>query len=121
MGDPGDSQADSRRFTLIAMTPPREPPVNAERVHDMRDFAAYLEIMADDFDADRAECERQIREGKRFIEGRWSSVNIGDFLRAWARWLQDGGIREGAPFGEDIDPLTWQSLALQIHAAHLYE
>ncbi|MER7505580.1 hypothetical protein AB0L05_33355 [Nonomuraea pusilla] len=87
----------------------------------MRDFAAYLRLMAEDFDVDRAECERRVREGERFVEGRWSSVDVGDFLRAWADWLQDGCMREGAPFARDVDPLTWQSLALQIHAAHLYE
>jgi hypothetical protein len=87
----------------------------------MRDFAAYLKSLADDFDADHAECERQIREGKRFVESRWSSVDAGGFPRAWARWLQDGCIREGAPYAEDVDPLAWQSLPLQIHAAHLYE
>ena len=87
----------------------------------MRDFAAYLEVMADDFDADRAERERQLSEGKRFVEGRWSSMYVGEFLRTWAAWLQDGCIREGAPFKDDVDPLTWQSLALQIHAAHLNE
>lgn len=103
------------------MTPSQELPTNVVPVHDMRDFAAYLEIMANDFDADRAEFERQLREGKQFVEGRWSSMYVGDFLRAWAAWLQDGCIRDGAPFKEDVDPLTWQSLALQIHAAHLYE
>ncbi|WP_180903343.1 hypothetical protein [Nonomuraea indica] len=46
---------------------------------------------------------------------------VGDFLRTWAAWLQDGCLREGAPFKDDVDPLTWQSLALQIHVAHLYE
>lgn len=108
-------------FTLALMTPPRELPLNVECVRDMRGFAGYLEIMADDFDADRAECERQVRKGKQFVDGRWSTLYVGDFLRTWAAWLQDGCIREGAPFEGDVDPPTWQSLALQIHAAHLYE
>ncbi|WP_328855503.1 hypothetical protein OHB01_14285 [Microbispora hainanensis] len=103
------------------MTPPREVPPNVEHVRDMRDFAAYLKFMADDFDADRAECERQVSEGERLGEARWSSTYVGEFLRSWAAWLQDGCIREGAPFKDDVDPPTWQSLALQIHAAHLYE
>ncbi|GAB2937220.1 hypothetical protein [Nonomuraea fastidiosa] len=52
------------------MTAPPELPPDVARVHDVHDFAAYLETMADDFDADRADVERQIREGKRFAEGR---------------------------------------------------
>ncbi|SEN41413.1 hypothetical protein [Nonomuraea pusilla] len=103
------------------MASPRELPADVARVQGMRDFAAYLEIMADDFDTDRADCERQRREGKQFVDGRWSSMYVGDFLRTWAAWLQDGCLREGAPFKGDVDPLTWQSLALQIHVAHLYE
>lgn len=103
------------------MTSPRELPATVSGVQGLREFAAFLEIMADDFDADRADCDRQRREGKRFVEGRWSSMYVGDFLRAWAAWLQDGCIREGAPFKEEVDPVTWQSLALQVHAAHLYE
>jgi hypothetical protein len=63
------------------MTQSRELPANVASVHDMRDFAAYLEIMVNDFDADRAESERQLREGKQFVEGRWSSMYVGDFLR----------------------------------------
>lgn len=103
------------------MTAPPELPPDVARVHDVHDFAAYLETMADDFDADRADVERQIREGKRFAEGRWSSVYAGDFLRRWAAWLKGGSVGEGAPFKDAVDPPTWQSLALQVHAAHLYE
>jgi hypothetical protein len=103
------------------MTPSGELPADVAGVQDLRDFAAYLKVMADDFDADQAECERQRQEGRRFVEGRWSSMYVGDFLEAWAAWLQDGCIREGAPFKGDVDPLTWQSLALQIHVAHMYE
>ena len=43
-------------------------------------FAGYVEIMANDFDAHRAECEQQVREGKQFVDGRWSTLYVGDFL-----------------------------------------
>jgi hypothetical protein len=58
---------------------------------------------------------------EQFVESRWSSLYVGDFLRSWAAWLQDGCISEGAPFTDDVEPPTWQSLALQIHGAHTYE
>ncbi|GAA0947533.1 hypothetical protein [Nonomuraea longicatena] len=94
---------------------------SVSRVNDMKDFAAYLVAMADDFDADRAEFERKVQEGMPFAEGRWSSLYAGDFLRSWAAWLEDACIREGAPRKKDVEPLTWRTLARQIHAGSMYE
>ncbi|WP_214325206.1 hypothetical protein [Nonomuraea sediminis] len=102
------------------MNLPDLPPEIA-RVQDITGFAAFLEFMARDFAEDQAECERERDAGNKYYEGRWSSTYIGDFLEAWAAWLRDGCIRDGAPFRGDVEPLTWQGLALQIRAGSMYE
>jgi len=49
------------------------------------------------------------------------SLDAGDFLRMWADWLRAGRVGGKAPSKDAVDPLTWRSLALQVHAARFYE
>ncbi|GAA2305145.1 hypothetical protein GCM10010149_63630 [Nonomuraea roseoviolacea subsp. roseoviolacea] len=105
---------------LPRMILPDLPPEVAQ-VQDIADFAAFLELMAHDFAADQAECERAWNAGNKYHEGRWAHRYVGDFLEAWAAWLRNGCIREGAPFGDVVEPLTWQSIALQIRVGSVYE
>jgi hypothetical protein len=96
-------------------------PPKVAQVNSAADFAAFLHLMAEDFDVDQAECASRIQRGEKFVEGRWSTAEVGDFLRTWSAWLQDGCIRPGAPFGDLVEPPSWRGLALQIHAASNYE
>jgi hypothetical protein len=98
-----------------------ELPADVARVESAADFAAFLEFRAQDFDSDKAECADRARRGDRFVEGRWSTAEVGDFLRAWAAWLESACVRPGAPFGDLVEPPSWQGVALQIHAASIYE
>src|SRR4051794_32510439 len=98
------------------MSEVRALPPDVERVRTMGDFIAYLERMAADFEADREETELQWRQGNDWFQGRWPVRHIDDFLRQWAAWLRDDRVREE----HDLEPPTWQSLALQIHSAPTY-
>jgi hypothetical protein len=96
-------------------------PPDVARVENAADLAAFLEVMAQDFDRDRDESRERLERGEQFAGSRWSSLEVGDFLRAWSAWLKDGCLRPGAPFADLIEPLTWRSVAAQIHAARVYE
>jgi|SRR4051812_12425931 hypothetical protein len=97
------------------MNEPRQLPAAVKRVRTLTDFIAYLEDMAADFEADREETELHWRQGDEWYTGRWTIRNVDDFLRQWAACL-----RADWAHGVGTEPLTWQSLALQIHSARVY-
>lgn len=119
--DGSETKRHGRSMVVLVSSRHMNLPPNVARVRSARDFASYLELMAGDFDADREECAARTRRGEQFVEGRWSSSKVGDFLRAWSAWLRDGCLRPGAPFADLVEPPSWQSLAVQIHAASIYE
>jgi hypothetical protein len=83
------------------------------QIETREDFVAYLQLLAVDFEADERELVERRGAGHFVLEGRWAHGSVAAVLDAWAAWLQDTQ--------EDLEPLTWRSLALQLSAARVYE
>jgi hypothetical protein len=103
------------------MDEPPALPRNVSLVHNMADFAAFLDVLGYSFDADLERLKAQTREGQPWDEGDLTSMYVGDFLHTWARWLHDACLQPGARMADEMKTLTWQTLAFQVHAASGYE
>jgi hypothetical protein len=71
--------------TVVAVPTPRDAD-DWKAVETVQDFAAYLEILAVDFDVDRRKIAHDEAEGWTHVEGRWAHRDSGAFLEAWAAW-----------------------------------
>lgn len=47
--------------------------------------------------------------------------DLARFLEAWGRWLHDEYLRTHPWLDREIEPVTWQSIAIQLEAARGYE
>jgi hypothetical protein len=102
------------------MDEPLTIPRNVSLVHDMADFAAFLQIMASSFQAEEDRVRAMIKAGGQYIEGDLTSIYVSEFscsgLHGFMTCLQPG-----ARLAELMKTLNWQTLAFQIDVASYYE
>jgi hypothetical protein len=92
-----------------------------EEVETSTDFVAYLQLLAEDFEADAHATAELRRNGQPYADGEWAHSTTGAFLESWAAWL--GRRLEPDLRWEltEVEPPTWQTMAINLAAARVYE
>jgi hypothetical protein len=95
--------------------------VDSETVSTAHELLQFLGALAIDLSRDQREMrEREARGQWAGDGGSWAYYELDYFLDAWARWLSSY-LRPHPWPKPSIEPVTWQSIAVQIQAARIYE
>jgi hypothetical protein len=82
-----------------------------ESVESLDDFAAYLKVLSDDFEASQPDPWGE----------RWAYGSVGDFLEAFSASIRDHYLDEGAPSAGNRPEPSWRSFAQLLSTARVYE
>lgn len=84
---------------------------NWEAVETLEDFAEYLRLLSDDFEAARGSDETT----------RWTHDDTGSFLESFSAWVRDSYLQPGAPFAELRPEPTWREFARMLCVTRSYD
>jgi hypothetical protein len=84
---------------------------NWEAVDTLDDFAAYLELLSEEFERSRAGTE----------VSRWTHADVGAFLESFGAWVRDSYLQRGAPFAELRPEPSWREFARMLCVTRAYE
>ncbi|MEU5690146.1 hypothetical protein [Streptomyces venezuelae] len=95
---------------------PADSVTDWEEVDSAHGLRLYTAALAVDFARDQRRTQARADHGEWAGDGgSWASGTLAQMLESWAAWLAD------TPFHTRLEPVTWQSVALQLSAARIYE
>lgn len=82
----------------------------------------FLGALATDLARDQRQLRERAERGQWAGDGgNWAYHDLAAFLETWAAWLHAACCTLNLPPRHPIEPVTWQSIAIQLSAARVYE